>query len=200
MKITGEHDFTATREDVWNGLHDPQVLAATMPGAHRLEPTGPNEYTITVSVGVGSVKGTYDGVFAVTDTADGEACTVRATASGRPGSVETVAQMQLSDGDGGAHMVYEAEATVTGPLAGVGQRLMAAAARRTTEQFLSALDAHLVSPPSAEPEAAAAAAPGVEVERARPAATDTRVIVTSALAGFVLALIGVAVGRWTARR
>jgi hypothetical protein len=136
----------------------------------------------------------------VTDTADGEACTVRATASGRPGSVETVAQMQLRDGDGGAHMVYEADATVTGPLAGVGQRLMAAAARRTTEQFLSALDAHLVAPPSAEEVPAAAAAPRAEIERARPAGTDTRVIVTSALAGFVLALIGVAVGRWTARR
>jgi len=198
VKITGEHDFTAARDAVWNGLHDPQVLAATMPGAHRLDPTGPNEYVITVSVGVGSVKGTYDGVFAVTDTADGEACTVRATASGRPGSVETVAQMQLTDGEGGAHMVYEAKATVTGPLAGVGQRLMAAAARRTTEQFLSALDAYLVSPPQPE-QAAAAAEPGRAIEPARPVATDTRVIVTSALAGFVLALIGVAVGRWTAR-
>ncbi|HEX5618732.1 MAG TPA: carbon monoxide dehydrogenase subunit G [Solirubrobacteraceae bacterium] len=198
MKITGEHDFVAPREDVWNGLHDPQVLAATMPGAHRLDPTGPNEYTITVSVGVGSVKGNYDGVFAVTDTTDGEACTVRATASGRPGSVETVAQMQLTDGDGGAHMVYEAEATVTGPLAGVGQRLMAAAARRTTEQFLSALDAHLISPPAAE-EAAAAAEPARAIERARPA-PQGKIIVASALAGGLLALLGVIVGRWTARR
>jgi carbon monoxide dehydrogenase subunit G len=198
VKITGEYEFAAARDAVWNGLHDPQVLAATMPGARRLEPTGDNEYVITVSVGVGSVKGTYDGVFAVTDTAEGEACTVRATASGRPGSVETTAQMQLTDGDRGAHMVYEAEAAVTGPLAGVGQRLMVAAARRTTEQFLSALDAHLVAPPRAE--AAAAAEPGAEIERARPGAADTRVIITSALAGFVLALIGVAVGRWTARR
>jgi carbon monoxide dehydrogenase subunit G len=198
VKITGEHDFVAAREAIWNGLHDPQVLAATMPGAHRLEPTGPNEYTITVSVGVGSVKGTYDGVFAVTDDAEGEACTVRATASGRPGTVETVAQMRLTDGDGGVRMLYEADATVTGPLAGVGQRLMAAAARRTTEQFLSALDAHLVAPPQAA-EAPAEAVPGQAIERARPGA-DTRVIITSALAGFVLALIGVAVGRWTARR
>lgn len=197
MKITGEHDFAASREDVWNGLHDPQVLAATMPGAHRLDPTGPNEYAISVSVGVGSVKGTYDGVFAVTDTAEREACTVRATASGRPGSVETVAQMRLTDGERGVRMLYEAEATVTGPLAGVGQRLMAAAARRTTEQFLSALDAHLVAPARAEE---APAEPAHEIERAQPVAADTRVIVTSALAGFVLALVGVAVGRWTARR
>ena len=200
MKIAGEHQFVATREEVWDALHDPNVLAATLPGARRCDPTGADQYAIEVDVGVGSVKGTYAGTFALTDTADGEACTVRATASGRPGSVETVAQMQLTDGERGAHMVYEAEATVTGPLAGVGQRLMAAAARRTTEQFLSALDAHLVSPPSAEQEAAAPATPGHAIQPARPAATDTRVIVSSALAGFVLALIGVAVGRWTARR
>jgi len=199
MKITGEHEFRATREQVWDALQDPDVLAGTLPGARRLEPTGPNEYAITVSVGVGSVKGTYDGVFAVTDEAEGEACTVRATASGRPGTVETVAQMRLTDGGSGVRMVYEADATVTGPLAGVGQRLMAAAARRTTEQFLSALDAHLVAPPQPQ-EAAGAAEFSHEIERARPAATDTRVIITSALAGFVLALVGVAVGRWTARR
>ena len=30
--------------------------------------------------------------------------------------------------------------------------------------------------------------------------TDAKVIVASALGGFALALIGVAVGRWTARR
>ena len=49
VKITGEHDFTAARDAVWDGLHDPQVLAATMPGARRLDPTGPNEYVITVT-------------------------------------------------------------------------------------------------------------------------------------------------------
>jgi len=199
VKITGEHDFVAARDDVWNGLHDPQVLAATVPGAHRLDPTGPHEYAITVSVGVGSVKGTYEGVFALTDTTEREACTVRATASGRPGSVEAVAQMRLTDGERGARMVYEADATVTGPLAGVGQRLMAAAARRTTEQFLSALDDHLVAPARADEAPTEAAR---EIERARPAAgaASARVVVASALAGGVLALLGVVVGRWTARR
>jgi carbon monoxide dehydrogenase subunit G len=197
MKVTGEHAFVASREQVWAGLHDPDVLAATLPGARRCDPTAENEYAIAVDVGVGSVKGTYDGVFTVTDTAEGEACTVRAHASGRPGNVEAVAQMRLVDGDAGVRMTYEADATVTGPLAGVGQRLMAAAARRTTEQFLSALDNHLVAPPAA---AAGAAPASREIERAQPAANQTRLIVGSALGGFLLALLGVAVGRWTARR
>jgi len=72
---------------------------------------------------------------------------------------------------------------------------MAAAARRTTEQFLTALDEYIAAPQAAE-------APSREV--AAPAAprggTDPKVVVASALGGFLLALVGVAVGRWSARR
>jgi len=194
MKVSGEHDFRASRAQVWDALNDPAILAATLPGARRLEPTGPDQYALTVDVGVGSVRGTYDGTFALSDKRERESCTVTATASGRPGSVTAVARMRLSDDGRGARMSYEADANVTGPLAGVGQRLMGAAARRTTEQFLSALDERIVGGVPA----AAAEQLRDEIERPRP--TDTRVIVGSALAGFVLALVGVAVGRWTARR
>ena len=197
MKVSGEHDFRASRHQVWDALNDPEILAATLPGARRLEPTGPDEYALTIDVGVGSVRGTYEGTFALGDKRERESCTVTATASGRPGSVTAVASMRLADNGQGARMSYEADANVTGPLAGVGQRLMGAAARRTTEQFLSALDERIVSGAPAE---AAAEEPRYEVARAQPVAADAKVIVGSALAGFALALIGVAVGRWTARR
>ena len=65
MKVTGEHSFTHSRDEVWKALLDPAALTATLPGARRLEPTGPDEYLITVDVGVGSVRGTYDGTFAL---------------------------------------------------------------------------------------------------------------------------------------
>lgn len=199
MKVNGEHQFTHSCDEVWNALLDPVALSATLPGARRLDPTGPDEYAISVDVGVGSVKGTYDGTFALSDKVEREACTVRATASGRPGSVTAVARMRLVTGDNGnAVMTYEADADVTGPLAGVGQRLMGAAARRTTGQFLQALDDYITAPtPAAAP---AAEEPRYEIARPQPVAADAKVIVGSALAGFALALIGVAVGRWTARR
>jgi uncharacterized protein len=109
--------------------------------------------------------------------------------------VTAVARMRLGDGDRGATLAYEADATVTGPLAGVGQRLMGAAARRTTEQFLVALDRRI----GAAPEEEAPAERRYEIEPRR-AGADAKVIAASALGGFLLALIGVAVGRWTARR
>jgi carbon monoxide dehydrogenase subunit G len=201
MKVNGEHRFTHSCDEVWKALLDPAALTATLPGARRLEPTGSDEYLITVDVGVGSVRGTYDGTFALKDMVEREACTVTASASGRPGSVTAVAQMRLATGDDGhAVMTYEADANVTGPLAGVGQRLMGAAARRTTEQFLEALDRYIEAPTAAQPTAAAAEPGAAVVPAAAPAPTGAKVIVASALGGFTLALIGVAVGRWTARR
>jgi uncharacterized protein len=192
MKVAGEHRFTHSRDEVWNALLDPAALAATLPGARRLDPTGPDAYAITVDVGVGAVKGTYDGTFALADKDAPQACTVHASATGRPGSVTVVARMRM---DEDALLTYEADANVTGPLAGVGQRLMGAAARRTTEQFLSALDAHIAGG------AAPAAEPSQEIVAAAPrGGTDPKVVVASALGGFLLALVGVAVGRWSARR
>jgi uncharacterized protein len=190
VKINGEHRFTRSRDEVWSALLDPAALAATLPGARRLEPTAPDEYAISVDVGVGSVKGTFDGTFSLADKQPPESCTVRADATGRPGSVNVVARMQMDDD---ALLTYEADANVIGPLAGVGQRLMGAAAKRTTEQFLQALDDYLAKPEAARELEPAAPAP--------PAAgTDPKVIAASALAGFALALVGVAVGRWTPRR
>jgi uncharacterized protein len=171
LRIEGEHEFTATRRQVWDALQDPRILGAAVPGARRLEPTGPDEYAIAVDVGVGSVRGTYEGTFAIADKQPLESCTVSARAGGRPGSVSATARMRLRDGgDGsGAVLSYEADATLTGPLAGVGQRLVGAAARRTTEQFLAALDRTIAAPPPLEEEPAAAAPePSRALEPAAP--------------------------------
>jgi uncharacterized protein len=207
MKVSGEYAFRASRTQVWEALNDPAVLAATVPGARSLEPSGRDRYALIVDVGVGAVRGTYEGTFALTDKQEGESCTVQANAGGRPGAVSAVAQMRLSDDADGARLSYEADATVTGPLAGVGQRRVGAAARRTTEQFLAALDERIVGGvPAAAGErvasgAAAGASPGAAVGPAAPAPqAGAKVVVASALGGFALALIGVAVGRWTARR
>jgi uncharacterized protein len=197
MRIEGEHAFGASRRQVWDALNDPAVLGRALPGAQKLEPIGPDEYALAVSVGVGSVRGTYEGKFALSDQRPGEGCTVRASASGGPGSVETVARMTLADRDDGALLTYEADATVTGALAGVGQRLVGAAARRTTREFLEALDREIAAPTA---EAATPAAGAPRPPLARRAKSDLAVVALSAAGGALIALAGVAVGRWSARR
>ena len=61
MKVTGNHTLPVPRERVWEALQDPAVLARTIPGCESLEVTGPDAYAATVTAGVASVKGTYQG-------------------------------------------------------------------------------------------------------------------------------------------
>lgn len=225
MKFEGKHSFQASREQVWEAVQNPQMLARTLPGARRLEEKGEDEYAITVAAGVGSVKAVYDGTFSLTDKHELESCTVRASARGSAGSVDTTARMRLLDDgqNGGAQMHYEADAKVTGALAGVGQRLIGAAAKKTTKEFLEALDREITQPQAAEHDAespdereqdgeretdAGKAGDGpARIITPSPARTtaaageqDWRLVVAGTLGGYVLAVIGIAYGRWTARR
>jgi carbon monoxide dehydrogenase subunit G len=227
MKFEGEHSFQATRDQVWKAVQDPQILARTLPGARRLEEKGNDEYAITVAAGVGSVKAVYDGTFSLTDKHEPESCTVRASARGSAGSVDTTALMRLDDGEnGGARMHYEADAKVTGALAGVGQRLIGAAAKKTTKEFLEALDREITQPEAAHDaekevqpagegkrdgttETAAGKtgdgsarvfAPSPTRTTAAAGGQDWRMLAAGVLGGYLLAFIGIAYGRWTARR
>jgi carbon monoxide dehydrogenase subunit G len=206
MRITGEHGFSASRDRVWDALQDPRLLAASLPGVRRLEPTGPHAFALTVDAGVGAVKGTYEGTFRLEDLEAPESCTVHADVSGRTGSVRARARMLLEDAPcAGARLEYVVHADLTGPLAGVGQRLVGSAARRTTEQFLASLDETIAAEDRPAPadgaQAGAAAPPGTVVAVPEDAGgTDPKVVAASALAGFGLALAAVALGRWTARR
>jgi carbon monoxide dehydrogenase subunit G len=198
LRLDGAHDFGVERKRVWDALQDPGVLARAVPGIEHLESRGPDEYGLRVKVGVGSVKGTYAGTFGMADKAPPEACTVRAMVSGAPGSVDVGARMTLSERDGGCRLAYEADAKVTGPIAGVGQRLVAAAARKATAEFLHNVERELTGEARAS-----APVPGPSpVPSAAPVASadTTRVAMVSLVLGAFLALAGVAVGRWTARR
>jgi uncharacterized protein len=200
MKIEGSFRFDAGRQGVWKALNDPQTLAATLPGVKRLEVIGPDEYAVSADVGLGSVKGVYDGTFSLAEKKDFESCILRGSARGAPGSVQVEVNARLADHDGGGTLLtYDADATIAGPIAGVGQRMITAASRRMAEQFFSAIDrvqvTGLVPQPAAEP--AGVAQPG-RVFLSPPTPADaSRSFALGMVVGFVLALIGIAVGRRT---
>ncbi|HEX2051674.1 MAG TPA: carbon monoxide dehydrogenase subunit G [Actinomycetota bacterium] len=205
MKIEGDYTFSAARAAVWSALQDPRVLAATLPGVRRLEVVGPDRYALDAMLGVGAVKGAFDGTFEIVDKDEPEACTLRGSARGAPGSVQTTARVRLHERDGVTVLEYDADATVAGSIAGVGQRMLAAAAKRTASDFFGAVERALSE--GLPPEAAAtdgapapAAGPGRVFTAPPRAETDARAFAAGVAAGFLLALAGVVVGRWTARR
>jgi carbon monoxide dehydrogenase subunit G len=196
VRVEGRHTFAKERAEIWSALQDPGTLAATLPGVKRLELTGSDRYELSASVGVGSVKGLFEGTFAVEDKRELESCVLRGSARGPSGSASVEARVRLSDADAGSTQLdYSADANVTGPIAGVGQRMIASASKRMARQFFEAVDAY--QPQEARPDVASDEGKGAVFQRPSAPASDQKQFVRGVLVGFSLALAGVLVGRWS---
>src|SRR5690242_1650875 len=140
MKISGEATLHAPVDKVYAALNDPAVLVRTIPGCERLERVGPDAYTMVVTAGVASVKGTYTGDVALTDQDPPYGFTLKASGAGGPGTVSSTARVKLAGGDGTTTLTYDADAVVGGMVGGVGQRVLTGVAKKTAAEFFAAVD------------------------------------------------------------
>jgi carbon monoxide dehydrogenase subunit G len=220
MKLTGTATVRAPIADVYAALVDPVVLARAIPGCDRLEQIDTDSYTATVTAGVASLKGSFAGQVRLADRNPPGSLTLHASGAGAPGTVSAVARVALRDaGDGSTLVSYDADATIGGLIGGVGQRVFTGVARRQAADFFAAVDrelagalvaaapaagalAQVVLPAEAVPSGAvpqvtapasvpAPALPGSPPDLARHRMRD---VLTGAVLGAAIALLGVLVG------
>lgn len=137
MKIEGSHDIPAPRARVWDAFFDPELLRQAIPGCERLEAVGADEYRATLKIGVGPVKGTFEGRVRLTEKKPPESYRMAVEGSGGPGFVRGETLVTLSEIDGGTRVRYDAGVQVGGLIAGVGQRMLGGAAKMTADQFFT---------------------------------------------------------------
>ena len=211
MKVTGSATLHAPREKVWEALNDPAVLVRTIPGCQQLEEIGPDRYRMTVTAGVASVKGTYQGDVSLTDQEQPGSFTLKASGAGAPGTVSADVKVTLAEADGQTRLDYDADAIVGGVVGGVGQRVLSGVAKKTATEFFKAVDDVLTgkapSVPSPRDEASAgelSAVPAPGVFTAPPTAAAGGVggvdFIKGLVVGAAVALAGVLVGGWVSRR
>lgn len=137
----------ADRTTVWSALIDPAVLVRTIPGCRRLEALGDDAYAMTISAGVGSITGVYDGRVQLSDQQQPGSFRLHAEGSGAPGTIGADVHVTLADGpDGGTDLTYDADSIVGGAIGGVGQRMLAGVSKRMAAQFFANVDAVLGTP------------------------------------------------------
>ena len=219
MKVSGTATLNATREDVWRALNDPEVLVRTIPGCQQLETIDQDAYRMTLTAGVASIKGVYQGEVRLEDQAQPGSFTLKAAGAGAPGTVSADVKVTLSEGPAGTGttlLSYDADAIVGGMIGGVGQRMLSGVAKKTAGEFFGNVDDVLtgVAPAAAgdgaargtsgpgepetgrEPAAAVFRAPCAQrADTARAADFRAGVIV-----GAAAALLGAVVGGWLSRR
>ena len=203
MRVVGDATLHAPIGRVWAALNDPAVLVRTIPGCERLEATGPDAYTMTVTAGVASIKGTYAGEVKLHDQQPPSSFVMSASGAGGPGTVSTEVQVRLEELDGVTRLTYDADAVIGGMIGGVGQRMLAGVAKKTAGEFFAAVDDVLTGRAPALVAAPAAGEPapdGVYVAPPKPARAVPEGFAAGAVVGAIIALAGVLVGGLLGRR
>jgi hypothetical protein len=140
MKLSGSVTITGPRQKVWDALNDPAVLAQCIPGCEKLEATGPDEYSVTQSLGIAAIKGRYTGKMALQDKQPPAQCTLQMDGKGPGGFMRGSAKVTLTDREGRTELAYDSDLQVGGLLASLGSRLLEPVAKQLTAQFFKALE------------------------------------------------------------
>ncbi|HEU4798692.1 MAG TPA: carbon monoxide dehydrogenase subunit G, partial [bacterium] len=124
-------------------LNDPGVLARATPGIKKLDPEGVDVYKATIEVGIGPVKGAYDGKVSITDKVPPERMTLRVEGGGKPGTIRASGELRLEERDGQTVVNYTGDAQITGLIASVGHRLIGGVAKQMAVEFFKAIEREL---------------------------------------------------------
>ncbi|MYD35919.1 MAG: carbon monoxide dehydrogenase subunit G [Dehalococcoidia bacterium] len=139
MNITGSHSVPASRERVWELLHDPDALQRMVPGCQSLDAETPQKFSATLAVGVGPIRGRFSGSVEIEDVAVPESYKMTLNGQGPTGFVSGEGMINLTE-DGESTLVeVEADAQVGGTLAQIGSRMIQTAVRMLMGQFFDAL-------------------------------------------------------------
>ncbi|WP_207766001.1 CoxG family protein [Solimonas fluminis] len=196
--MTGQQRIPATRQQVWDGLYDPEVLRRSIPGCQMVEKEAEDRMRAIAEIKIGPIGARFTGTVTLSDIDPLNSYTLTIEAQGGTvGFVRNIAKVKLSEADGGTLLAYEMDAQIGGRLAQLGGPIMDATAKQLAARFFAQFGKIV----SGDAEAAAApaeagAGPSRSVARATahsaPASGGLPMawILALAVSGFVGYLIG----------
>jgi carbon monoxide dehydrogenase subunit G len=144
MKVEGIQKLHAARERVYSALTDPDILQRCIPGCESLEKTAENTYAAVLKAGVGAIKGTFKGEVRLAEMRPPDHYRIVVEGKGAVGFAKGSADFDLEDQEGLTLIKYSGELQIGGTIAGVGQRMVEAAAKMMAARFFAALEAEVI--------------------------------------------------------
>lgn len=144
MEMRGRYLLPVSRDQAWEALNDPEVLAACIPGCEKLELLSDDELEAVLALRVGPLSATFKGRVHLLDRVRPEAYTLRFEGQGGAvGFGNGTARVELAQHAAGSEISYTIQAKVGGKMAQMGQRLIDGVAKSLAETFFQRLEQHL---------------------------------------------------------
>ena len=130
----GEENIPAPKQSVWTFINDPAKIAGCLPDVESTTITGANTFDATVRVALGPVRGKFQFKVALVPRADRNHMDLKVTGGGLGSVVDLVAGADLTaTGENATTLKWHGDASVRGPAATVGGRVLDAQAHRVIE-------------------------------------------------------------------
>lgn len=146
MKLEGRFTVAAPREQVWEAIRDPGVMAPCVPGCEAVERIDDASYRAVISVKFGPITARFNLIVAIEEEVPPRM--VRVHSSGEEGtrasrvSARSVMTLEAPDPEH-TEVAWEADVTLTGRLAKYGIGLMRKKVESLSAEFVTAFGARL---------------------------------------------------------
>ncbi|EFH13774.1 carbon monoxide dehydrogenase subunit G [Pseudoroseomonas cervicalis] len=151
MEMTGERRIEAPRQTVWEGLNDPEILRASIPGCESVERTGEDSFQARVALKIGPMAAKFAGKVQLSNINPPASYTISGEGNGGAmGFAKGGADVALEEeGPQATLLRYAVKAQVGGKMAQLGARLIDSTAKQMADQFFDRFAAAVVQQPVA---------------------------------------------------
>lgn len=197
MKMSGEYFIQAPPARVWEGLNDPEVLGACIPGCESLDRISETELQAKAVLKIGPAKMRFGGMVRLSDLDPPHGYRISGEAQGgASGFAKGGAVVVLEPSDTGTMLRYECDAQIGGKLAQMGARLIDATSRKMADEFFGRFAEHMTTKQEAGiPTPLPAGFDSAVAQRAAPPAPTKRNVWPIAIAAILVSLLAWALYR-----
>jgi hypothetical protein len=143
LQFNGKESISRSKDDVWAFINDPNSVAPCMADVVSYDVKDENHFDATVGVAVGPVRGKFKFKVEIDPQSDREHVNLKISGGGFGSVVDLIANANVT-GDSTATMLdWNASASMRGPVATVGGRVLEAQAQRVIATTFSNIKSHL---------------------------------------------------------
>jgi carbon monoxide dehydrogenase subunit G len=144
LNFNGQERVPATKDKAWEFINDPQRVASCLPDVEEIAVRDSRNFDATVRVAVGPVRGKFKFKVQLEPQADGKHLVLKISGGGFGSVVDLNANATLTDnGDATTTLDWSASATMRGPVATVGGRVLDSQAQRVISSTFANVKAKL---------------------------------------------------------
>jgi carbon monoxide dehydrogenase subunit G len=143
LSWNGQEEIPAGKDAVWTFINDPAKVAACLPDVQETTIHDARNFDAKVRVALGPVRGTFAFKIALEPGADGNHLDLKVNGGGLGSVVDLLAGADLvSNGNAATTLTWKGTASIRGPAATVGGRVLDAQAHRVISTTFDNIKKH----------------------------------------------------------